>query len=99
VTVHLEPSIPERSTGTMIDDKYVTDTVNAVVRSYPDVLEVRAITTYSVEAKLYINVTCLFSGQAPISEIHEMISRIEENVRQRFVNAIVTIHPEPIRRS
>jgi cation diffusion facilitator family transporter len=97
VTVHLEPSIPEISRGTMVDDEYVTDTVRAIVRSYPDVLEIRAITTYSVEARLYVNVTCLFSGRAPISEIHDMISRIEENVRQRFANAIVTIHPEPVR--
>lgn len=45
-----------------------------------------------------INVHCLFSGDAPISEIHEMISRIAASVRQKFDNAVVTIHPESVRR-
>jgi cation diffusion facilitator family transporter len=98
VTVHLEPSIPETGSGTIVDDKFVSDTVKAVVKSYPDVLEISAITTYRAERKLHINVHCLFSGDASISEVHEMISKIEESVRQRFENAIVTIHPEPVRR-
>jgi divalent metal cation (Fe/Co/Zn/Cd) transporter len=98
VTVHLEPSIPETSSGTIVDDKYVSDTIKSVIRSYPDVLEISAITTYRAEGKLHINVHCLFSGNVPISEIHERISKIEESVRQRFENAIVTIHAEPVRR-
>jgi cation diffusion facilitator family transporter len=96
VTVHLEPSLPESMKGTIVDDKYVTETVRSVIRDYPDVLNVSAVTTFAAEGKLHINVTCLFSGAAPISEIHEIISKIEESVRERFVNAIVTIHPEPV---
>jgi divalent metal cation (Fe/Co/Zn/Cd) transporter len=66
------------------------------VRSYPDVREISAIATYRAQGKLYINVHCLFSGGTAISEIHEMISKIEESIRQKFDNAVVTIHPEPI---
>jgi divalent metal cation (Fe/Co/Zn/Cd) transporter len=98
VTVHLEPSIPETAEGTLVDDEYVSNTIRAVVRGYPDVREISAITTYRAQGKLYVNVHCLFSGDAAISEIHEMISRIEESVRQKFDNAIVTIHPEPAKR-
>jgi len=98
VTVHLEPSIPESERGTFVDDKYVSETIRSVVQGYPDVLEISAITIYATGDKLHINVHCLFTGDAPISEIHEMISRIEEGVRKRINNAIVTIHPEPIRR-
>jgi divalent metal cation (Fe/Co/Zn/Cd) transporter len=96
VTVHLEPSLPETMKGTIIDDKYVSETVRSVIRSYPDVLKVSALTTFAAEGKLHINVTCLFSGEAPISEIHEIISEIEDSVREKFVNAIVTIHPESV---
>ncbi|HUK29168.1 MAG TPA: cation diffusion facilitator family transporter [Candidatus Acidoferrales bacterium] len=95
VTVHLEPSLPETMKGKIIDDNYVSETVRSVVRNYPDVLNVSAVTTFAAEGKLHINVTCLFSGNAPISEIHDIISKVEESVRERFVNAIVTIHPEP----
>jgi divalent metal cation (Fe/Co/Zn/Cd) transporter len=98
VTVHLEPSMPETNRGTIVDDKYISGKVRAVIQAYPDVIEVSAITTYMTGETLHINVHCLFAGDARISEIHEMISRIEESVRQKFANAIVTIHPEPARR-
>jgi len=98
VTVHLEPSNPETTVGTLVDDEYVSNIIRSVVRAYRGVREISAITTYRAEGKLYINVHCLFSGDAPISEVHEMISRIEEGIRQKFDNAIVTIHPEPATR-
>jgi divalent metal cation (Fe/Co/Zn/Cd) transporter len=98
VTVHLEPSMPEKAEGTLVNDEYVSDAIRSVVQGYQDVREISAITTYRAEGKLYINVHCLFSGATSIAEIHEMISRIEESLRQRFDNAIVTIHPEPSRR-
>jgi cation diffusion facilitator family transporter len=98
VTVHLEPSMPEVSQGSLVEDDYVSDTVRSIVRAYPDVRQISAITTYRAQGQLYINVHCLFSGDTPISEIHEMISKIEESVRHSFENAIVTIHPEPVNR-
>jgi len=96
VTVHLEPSMPETTNGTLVDDEYVSDAIQSIVRGYADVQEISAITTYRVESRLYINVHCLFSGSVGISEIHDTISRMEENIRQRFGDAIVTIHPEPV---
>jgi cation diffusion facilitator family transporter len=95
VTVHLEPSMPESGKGTFVDDKYISETIRSVVHGYPDVIEINGITTYATEGKLHINLHCLFAREAPISEIHEMISQIEESVRQKINNAIVTIHPEP----
>ena len=98
VTVHLEPSMPESERGTFVNDKYVSEKIRSVIQGYPDVLEISAITTYTTGDKLHINVHCLFTGDVPISEIHEMISHIEEGIRQKVNNAIVTIHPEPVRR-
>ncbi len=99
VMVHLEPSRPETTRGTIVDDKYISDTIRSIIQTYPDVREINSITIYSTGEKLHINVNCLFAGDASISEIHEMVSRIEESVRQRFSNAIVTIHSEPTRSS
>ena len=95
VTVHLEPSRPETSEGILVDDDYVSSTIRTVVRRYRDVKQISAITTYRVEGKLYINVHCLFSGGTSISEIHDLVSRIEDSLRQIFDNAVVTIHSEP----
>ena len=51
--------------------------------------------TYRAEGVLHINVHCVFRGDEPNSEVHEIISKIEHSVRNKFDNAIVTIHPEP----
>jgi cation diffusion facilitator family transporter len=98
VTVHLEPSMQETGSGTLIDDTYLSETIRSVVRGYSDVREISAITTFRAQGRLHINLHCLFSGDAPISEVHEMISKIEDSIRKRFDDAIVTIHPEPVRR-
>jgi len=95
VTVHLEPLLPEIGMGTIVEDKQVSDTVKSVIKRCPEVLEISAIATYRAEGKLYINVHCLFRGDEPISEVHEIISKIEESIRDKFDNVIVTIHPEP----
>jgi len=98
VTVHLEPSMPESAKGTPVDDDYVSDAVRSAIAAYPDVREISAIATYRVEGKLHINVHCLFSGSTSIVEVHDIISRIEDSVRQRLDNVVVTIHPEPASR-
>lgn len=98
VTVHLEPLLPEIAEGQLVEDKHISDTVKSVIKRYPDVLEISAIATYRAEGKLHINVHCVFRGDEPISGVHEMISKIEESVREKFETAIVTIHPEPVER-
>jgi cation diffusion facilitator family transporter len=95
VTVHLEPSMPETSRGTIVDDEDVSASIRSVVQAYPDVLEISAISTYSIGDTLHVDVHCIFAGNTPISELHEIITKIEEGVRQRIGNAIVTVHPEP----
>ena len=95
VTVHLEPSIPETSEGALVVDDYVSGAIRSIVRRFPDVRKISAISTYEVQGKLYINVHCLFSGDISIADVHQVVSKIEESVRERFGNAIVTIHPEP----
>jgi cation diffusion facilitator family transporter len=96
VAVHLEPSMPESTTGTIVDDIQVSDTIRSIVSTYPDVVQISSIMIYSTGEKLYINVHCLFKGSEPISEIHEMVEKIEDRIRRKFSKAIVTIHPEPV---
>jgi divalent metal cation (Fe/Co/Zn/Cd) transporter len=95
VTVHLEPSIPESGSGTIVDDQEVSNTIRSIVREYPEVLEINAITIYAVDEKLHISVHCLFAGAENISVVHNLVSRIEESIRQKFKTAVVTIHSEP----
>jgi len=96
VTVHLEPSMPERTEGMIVDDKYLSETIRTIINSYPNVSEISSIMTYSSGKELHINVHCVFKGEENIGRIHEMISKIEEGIKQRFPTAVVTIHPEPV---
>lgn len=98
VTVHLEPSRAERTSGTMVDDKKVSDTIRSVLESYPGVIEIGSILIYSAGGELRINVHCFFAGEENITRIHETVSKIEDQIRLRFPDAVVTIRPEPVQR-
>jgi divalent metal cation (Fe/Co/Zn/Cd) transporter len=98
VTVHLEPSMPESGSGIIVDDKDVSDAIRSVVQEYPDILEISSITIYSIGGKLHINVHCIFAGEENISAVHDLVSRIEDSIRQKFSTAVVTIHSEPVPR-
>ena len=95
VTVHIEPSRPERSHGTMVDDKSISDAVRSIVESHGIVAEISSIILYSTGDELRIDINCLFKGEENIAKIHDVVSRIEEDIKARFSNAIVTIHAEP----
>jgi divalent metal cation (Fe/Co/Zn/Cd) transporter len=98
VTVHIEPSRPERCHGVMVDDKSVSDAVRSIVESYPGVAEIGSVMLYSAGQELRIDINCLFEGEENIVKIHDLISAIEEKIEQQFSKAIVTIHAEPAKR-
>jgi cation diffusion facilitator family transporter len=96
VTVHLEPSLPEQASGTIVDDQYVSGTVRSIIGSYREVVAVNSILAYSTSNVLHINIHCLFAGDESISKIHDMVTKVEESIRQKFSEAVVTIHAEPV---
>lgn len=98
VTVHIEPSRPERSRGIIVNDKSVSDAVKSIVESHRFVAEISSIILYSADDQLRIDIICLFKGEENIAKIHDAITKIEEDIKARFSNAIVTIHAEPSRR-
>jgi cation diffusion facilitator family transporter len=99
VTVHLEPSRAERTGGTMVDDKKISDIIRSVIETHPGVAEIGSILIYSTEDELRINVHCFFAGEENIAKIHETVSEIEDQIRLRIPEAVVTIHPEPVQRT
>jgi cation diffusion facilitator family transporter len=98
VTVHIEPSRPERSQGTMFEDKSVSDAVRSIIESHRLVAETSSIVLYSTGDQLRIDINCLFKGEENIARIHDAITKMEEDIKAQFSNAIVTIHAEPARR-
>ena len=94
VTVHLEPAgiaIPASQVEESQLNKVVGEVVNAVGAN----LRVKRIVTYGAEGKRYINIDCCFTKQIQIKEAHKIASQVEKETKERFANAVVTVHIEP----
>jgi divalent metal cation (Fe/Co/Zn/Cd) transporter len=94
VIVHLEPSVPENTSGTMIVEKTISEAVRTVIEDQSNSVAT-SIVIYSTKEGMRINVRCRFKGEYSISKVHELMSKIENAVRSKFKDAIVTIQPEP----
>ena len=95
VTVHVEPSSIFASPDTVVDEVQLKNLVNEVTRSIAARLRIKKIVTYAAEGKRYINIDCCFTKQIQIKEAHKIASQIEKETKERFANAIVTVHIEP----
>jgi len=94
VMVHVEPSGSAVSVGEFNEiqlRKFVSDVVNGVKAD----LEVKRVLTYVAEGKRYINVDCCFTKHVRIKEAHQVASLVEKETKERFTNAVVTVHIEP----
>jgi cation diffusion facilitator family transporter len=94
VTVHVEPSGVEVRAAE-IDENELRNAVYDVAKRVEGTLRVKKIVTYTAEGKRYINMDCCFTKQVPITEAHEVASRIEKEIKERFADAVVTVHIEP----
>jgi divalent metal cation (Fe/Co/Zn/Cd) transporter len=61
-------------------------------------LAIDAIMTYRASNVLHVNISCMFAPEHNIAEVHDMVTKIEQAIKQRLGDVIVTIHPEPVRK-
>jgi cation diffusion facilitator family transporter len=94
VTVHVEPYGADVHM-TEIDEKELAKIVKKVARNIERNLYVKNVVTYVAEGKRFINMDCCFTKQVSIRKAHEIASRIETEVKERFADAVVTVHMEP----
>jgi cation diffusion facilitator family transporter len=97
ITVHLEPVMPDVVGMEPIADSTMHDFIrNAILDSAVGVKKVDRIGIYrTAENILKIDVSCSFSSEMPIEQIHERVSEIEKDIRIKYPGSIVTIHAEP----
>ena len=94
VTVHMEPYGAEVR-ATEIDENELRKIIQKVAKDVERNMYIKRIVTYAAEGKRYINMDCCFTKQVSITEAHEIASRIEEEIKERFEDAVVTVHMEP----
>jgi cation diffusion facilitator family transporter len=93
VTVHVEPagvSIPP----SQVNEAQLKKTVNELALAIGGI-RVKRVVTYAAEGKRFINIDCCFIRQVPIREAHPVASTLEKEIKERYGNAVVTVHIEP----
>ena len=94
VTVHVEPAgvaIPPAE----VNEAQLRKVVNDVAKGIAVNLRIKRVVTYAADGKLYINIDCCFTKQVQIKEAHRIASLVEKETKERFANAVVTVHMEP----
>ena len=95
VTVHVEPYGGDVKAVEIGEDQ-LKKIIAKVTDGVSQNLFVEKILTYVAAGKRYINLDCCFTKQISIAEAHEFASRIEKEVKERFEDAVVTVHIEPM---
>lgn len=98
VTVHLEPLMPEVSGVQPVADTGMHDSIRQIVLASGEIKKVGRIATFRTdEDTLKIDVDIGFPTERPttIEQVHELVSEIEDRIRQKYPGSIVTIHAEP----
>ena len=93
VTVHMEPYGAEVR-ASEIDENELRKIIQKVANGVERNVYIKRMVTYATEGKRYINLDCCFTKQVSITEAHEIASRIEEEIKERFADAVVTVHME-----
>jgi divalent metal cation (Fe/Co/Zn/Cd) transporter len=95
VTVHIEPFDKRLQRGPVVDEKEIQQVIYKTTESLQQGFSVKRIVTYVFGGKRYINIDCCFTSQISIEEAHKVASKIENGVKRRFTETIVTVHIEP----
>ena len=95
VTVHIEPFDAKLQRGPVVDEKEVQKIIYKTAKSFQQVFSVKRIITYVVGGKRYINIDCCCTSRISIEEAHKVASKIENGIKRKFTETIVTVHMEP----
>jgi cation diffusion facilitator family transporter len=97
VTVHMEPSGMSLARAEVNEEEFkriISDVAHSVAGVEGN-LRIKRIVTYLSDEKRYINMDCCFTNKVQIKDAHRIASQVEKETKDRFVNAVVTVHIEP----
>ena len=94
VTVHVEPSGEIRAVE--IGEDELKKIISKVTDGVSQTFRLDKVLTYVAGGKRYIDLDCCFTKQITIAEAHALASLVEKEIKERFAEAVVTVHIEPI---
>ncbi|MEM2856097.1 MAG: cation diffusion facilitator family transporter [Candidatus Nitrosocaldaceae archaeon] len=92
VTIHIEPSIREMKEVRRIEEPNIRDVIRDIAKE--EKIKINRLDMYEVNRIIRIDINCSMNDDASIEEVHEIVTKFERRIRDRF-NAIVNIHTEP----
>lgn len=95
VTVHIEPYAPELRREFLVEDTQVERMIRQIVAVHPSIRSVKRVVTYTSEKRRHINIDCSLEKSVSVEAMHDTVSQIENEIKKRFREAVVTIHAEP----
>lgn len=95
VTVHIEPLDTKLQRGPAVDEREIQQVIHKTAENFQQMFTIKRIVTYVVGGKRYINIDCCFASQISIEEVHKVASKIENGIKRKFTETIVTVHMEP----
>jgi len=94
VTVHVEP-LDSKIRGSIIDEREIQKTAREAVEEFQQFLSLKRIVTYVIAGKRYINIDCCFTSHFSVGEAHKFASKVENSIKKKFTETVVTVHIEP----
>ncbi|MEM1581947.1 MAG: cation diffusion facilitator family transporter [Candidatus Bathyarchaeia archaeon] len=94
VLVHIEPSNIELKKGYIIDEEEIDRFVRLSAKKYESELKVKRVITYTANGIRYIDIECIFGKEVPVEEAHRIASEIENIVKEKVSETVVTVHME-----
>ncbi|MEM2151785.1 MAG: cation diffusion facilitator family transporter [Candidatus Bathyarchaeia archaeon] len=95
IFVHIEPSNIELNKGYVLDEKEVEALTQAAAEKHGGKIRVKRVISYTADGKRYINIECSLGEETSVEEAHEMATEIEEAIKNRASETIVSVHMEP----
>ncbi|MEM1536521.1 MAG: cation-efflux pump [Candidatus Bathyarchaeia archaeon] len=95
VTVHVEPFDSSTQRGPIVDEEEIRQIIFKTARSLRRFISVKRIITYVAGGRRYVNIDCCFTEQVNVKKAHEIASKIERAIEQKFSETVVTVHVEP----
>jgi len=95
VTVHIEPYAAKVRREFKIEDAEVRRMIRQIVAAHSNIRSVKRVVTYVSEKRRYINIDCAFDKGVSVEAMHDTVSHVEGEIKNRFKEAVVTIHAEP----
>lgn len=95
VTVHIEPYESKIHRELLVEDAQIERMIRQIVAVHPSIRSVKNVVTYTTEKRRHINIDCAFDKGVSVEAMHDAVSHVEGEIKNRFKEAVVTIHAEP----